>query len=109
MPARETELLHLGDNRSEAHGAINPPVYRASLFSFPSYQAFLDARSTPPAPHAPHLYSRVSHPTRQPLETKIAFLEQSNHAFALSSGMSAISVALLASLSAGDHLLAVDC
>jgi cystathionine beta-lyase len=106
MPSIETELLHLGDDRSRSRGAINTPVYRASLFSFETYQDFRDEGSRGPAGTT---YSRVNNPTRAALEAKIAFLEQADHAMAFSSGMAAISAALLSLLRAGDHMLVVSC
>jgi cystathionine beta-lyase len=106
MPSTETDLLHLGDDRKRSRGAINTPVYRASLFSFETYQDYLDARSHGPAST---VYSRVRNPTRDALEAKIAFLEGADHAIAFSSGMGAISAALLALLKAGDHLLVAMC
>lgn len=106
MPTTETELLHLGDDRAHAHGAINPPVYRASLFSFETYQEYLDERARG---SAGTVYSRVRNPTRDALETKIAFLEHADHALAFASGMAAISAALLALLKSGDHLLVAMC
>jgi cystathionine beta-lyase len=106
MSTPETDLLHLGDNRPQSLGAINPPVYRASLFSFETYQDFLDARDQGPAGL---VYGRVRNPTRDALEAKIAHLEHAEHAMAFSSGMAAISAALLALLKGGDHLLVAMC
>ena len=106
MPSIETDLLHLGDDRERSRGAINTPVYRASLFSFETYQDYLDARARAPAST---VYGRVRNPTRDALEAKIAYLEGADHAIAFSSGMAAISAALLALLHAGDHLLVAMC
>lgn len=106
MPSIETELLHLGDDRAGSRGAINAPVYRASLFSFETYQDFLDERARGAAATT---YSRVRNPTRDALEAKIALLEQADHAIAFSSGMAAISAGLLALLRTGDHLLVAAC
>jgi cystathionine beta-lyase len=106
MPSPETDLLHLGDDRARGRGAINTPVYRASLFSFETYQDYLDERARGPAGT---VYSRVSNPTRAALEAKIAHLERADHAIAFSSGMGAISAALLALLKTGDHLLVAMC
>lgn len=106
MPSIETELLHYADDRADARGAINTPVYRASLFSFPTYQDYLDARARGPEAT---IYSRLSNPTRDALEAKIARLEGADHAIAFSSGMGAIAAALLAVLKAGDHLLVAAC
>lgn len=104
MPTPETDLLHFGDERFNDRGAINTPVYRASLFSFETYQAFVDARV-----NNAHVYSRVSNPTRTTLEAKIAHLEHAEYGMAFSSGMAAISTPLLALLKAGDHLLVATC
>src|SRR5262245_36697871 len=106
MPSIETDLLHHGDDRERSRGAINTPVYRASLFSFETYQDYLNARAGEPASTA---YSRVRNPTRDALEAKVALLEGAEHAIAFSSGMGAISAALLALLKAGDHLLIAMC
>ncbi len=106
MPARETELQHRGDDRSRHYGAVSTPVYRASLFGFEEYAEFLDAYT---GKSDAHLYTRHSNPTRRALETKIAYLEQAEHAIAFSSGMGAISAALLSFLGAGDHALVVSC
>jgi cysteine-S-conjugate beta-lyase len=105
MPSITTDLMHHGDDRTRHHGAINTPVYRASLFSFPTYQDFLDAHI--PDQGVP-VYSRIGNPTRDALEAKIALLERGDCAIAFSSGMGAISCALLSFLRAGDHLLMVD-
>jgi len=105
VSTRETQLQHLGDSRSRHWGAISTPVYRASLFGFESYQSFLDAtRHRTDAP----VYSRTSNPTRSALETKLAYLERADHAIAFSSGMGAITAALLAFVQAGDHILVVS-
>ncbi len=78
----------------------------STLFSFESYQDFLDERAKGAAGI---VYSRVRNPTRDALEAKIAFLEQADHAIGFASGMGAISTALLALLKAGDHLLIAMC
>lgn len=106
MPSSETDILHLGDDRRRAQGAINTPVYRASLFSFETYEDFLEARDQGAAGL---VYSRIRNPTRDALEAKIAHLEHADHALALSSGMAAISTALLSLLKGGDHLLVAMC
>jgi cysteine-S-conjugate beta-lyase len=106
MSSIETDLLHFGDDRTQDRGAINTPVYRASLFSFPTYEAFVDARAEG---NPGFVYSRVSNPTRSTLEAKIAHLERADNAIAFSSGMAAISTSLLALLKQGDHLLVAMC
>lgn len=98
-------LIHHDDRRDEFAGAINPPVFHASLFSFNTYQEFLDAQRQ--ENYRP-IYSRHFNPTVNALERKIAALEHAESAIAFSSGMGAITTPLLALLQSGDHLLVVD-
>ena len=100
-----TQIIHRGDTRDRYAGAVNPPVYHASLFGYKTYQEFLDAQQDPN--HKP-IYSRNYNPTVAALEQKIAHLEHAEAAIAFSSGMGAITAPLLALLSQGDHLLLVD-
>ena len=101
-----TQILHQGDTPERYHGAVNPPVVHASLFGFKTYQEFLEAqhdRTQQP------FYHRDFNPTVRALEQKIAALEHAEAAIASSSGMAAITSALLALLSQGDHMLMADC
>ncbi|WP_193065412.1 trans-sulfuration enzyme family protein [Oceanobacillus oncorhynchi] len=50
-------------------------------------------------------YGRYSNPTTLELEEKVAFLENSESALSVSSGMAAISSAILYCVDAGDHIL----
>ncbi|WP_077601596.1 trans-sulfuration enzyme family protein [Oceanobacillus sojae] len=50
-------------------------------------------------------YGRYSNPTTMELEEKISFLENSESALSVSSGMAAISSAILYCVNAGDHIL----
>lgn len=100
-----TKILHQGDTPEQYHGAVNPPVFHASLFGFRTYQQFCDASAD--IDHRP-LYSRHFNPTVNLLEQKIADLEHAEAGIAFSSGMGAITAALLALLGQGDHLLVID-
>jgi cystathionine beta-lyase len=100
-----TQLIHFGDHREDFTGAINPPVFHASLFGYKTYQEFLVAQQDPN--HQP-LYSRHYSPTVAALEEKFAALEHAEAAIAFSSGMGAITAPLLALLNQGDHLLVID-
>jgi len=100
-----TQILHQGDTPEEYYGAVNPPVVHASLFGYKTYQEFLEAQAD--MYHRP-FYNRDFNPTVALLEQKIADLEHADAAIAFSSGMGAITAALLALLSQGDHLLIVE-
>jgi cystathionine beta-lyase len=97
-----TRIIHQGDAPEEYQGAVNPPVYHASLYTFKTYGDFLAASAN--KYHQP-FYNRDYNPTVSLLEQKIADLEQADAAIAFSSGMGSITAALLALLSQGDHLL----
>ncbi len=100
-----TQILHKGDAPEQYQGAVNPPVYHASLFGYKTFREFKEAYTN--LYHQP-LYSRDYNPTVSVLEEKIANLEQAEAAIAFSSGMGAITAALLALLNHGDHLLVVE-
>jgi cystathionine beta-lyase len=103
--ADATALAHLFDDRQAQHGAVNPPVVHASLFAFPDYETW-KANVTGERKRA-FTYHRHSNPTTQLLEQKIAYLEGADDCIASSSGMSAITMVLVALLEAGDHVLCV--
>jgi cystathionine beta-lyase/cystathionine gamma-synthase len=103
--AMETLLSHLGEDRAAYHGAVVPPIFQNSLFTFESWQAIdaaFDDRT------AAYLYSRGQNPTVQVAEAKIAALAGGEKAKLFGSGMAAITGAVLSQLSPGDHVVAVQ-
>jgi cystathionine beta-lyase len=100
-----TQIIHGSESRNRYAGAVNPPVFHASLFGYQTYAEFLEAQQD--VNNRP-VYSRHFNPTVAQLEQKIADLEQAETAIAFSSGMGAITAALLALLTEGDHLLVVE-
>jgi cysteine-S-conjugate beta-lyase len=99
----ETLLAQLGRRSHEHHGAVNPPVYRASTILFRGMAAREEAvRNQAPT------YGLGGTPTTFALEEAVAALEHGEHAVAVGSGLAAVTVALLAFLEQGDHLLMPD-
>ena len=97
----ETMLVH--DER-HSEGSISPPIYQSSNFSFATYQSMVDrfrGDSTQP------VYSRVDNPTVSVLLDKIRRLEGGEAAAAFSSGMAAISNAILSQVESGDRIVCV--
>ncbi len=85
-------------------GAVVPPIYQTSLFTFASYAEMADTfagRSSQP------IYSRGNNPTVMEFEAKIAALEAAEAARGFSSGMAAISATVLAFVGAGERIVAV--
>lgn len=97
-----TRAIHHGyDPRSE-NGALTPPLHLTSTFTFESAEAggemFTGERQG-------HFYSRVSNPTLDILERRIANLEGAEAGLANASGMGAITSVLWTFLSAGDEVI----
>ena len=98
----QTLLTH--DPRHE-NGAVTPPIYQSSLFTFSDYDSMIArfrGESTQP------LYSRVDNPTVRVLQEKVAALEGGEACLAFSSGMAAISNAILSVLQPGDKVVCVN-
>jgi cystathionine beta-lyase len=100
-----TRIVHAGRDPGQNHGAVNPPVYHASTIIFPSVAAAM--ANSPPAYHSDY-YGRLGTPTTFAFEDAISALEGGHRTLVAPSGASAITTALLAYLSSGDHLLMVD-
>jgi cysteine-S-conjugate beta-lyase len=83
------------------HGMINPPVYHASTILFPDVATLKSGKQQ-------YRYARRGTPTSRALETAIAEMCGGHDCKVASSGLAAISTALLSFLGAGDHLLMVD-
>lgn len=98
-------LNHLGEDRESWRGAVSPPIYQSSIFAFPSVAAFRDGfrdefrRTT---------YTRGNNPTVEILRRKVAALEGAEDCLMFGSGAGAISAAVMASVSAGDHVVCVQ-
>ncbi len=101
----ETDLCHLGEDGNDFLGAVVPPLFQNSLFTFKDWDdidAAFDERFGRP------IYTRLSNPTTVLAEQKIAALAgQGCHARLTASGMAAVSSAILHALSPGDHIVAV--
>lgn len=90
-----THLQHLGEDVDEKpHGAVVPPIYQTSLFAFSSVAEFRKAQASQPNT-GPYVYSRMANPSAALPEKKIAQLEKAEACRLTSSGMSAISAAIL--------------
>ena len=96
-----TELVH--DERYP-EGAVAPPIYQTSLFSFEDYQSMAD-RYRGDSDQA--IYSRVDNPTTRVLQDKVAMLEGGDAAAAFSSGIGAISNAILGIAHSGDRIVCI--
>ena len=95
----DTKVVHAGEPEPRILGAVSMPIFQSAMFEYTGETDYHDLR-----------YIRLNNtPNHQVLHAKLAALENAEAALVTSSGMSAISAALLAVLSSGDHLLAQDC
>jgi len=101
----DTRLVHMGSNPKLQRGVVNPPVYRASTVIFPTVQAMKDAEKIK---FNTTYYGVHGTPTTFALEEAMAEIEGGYRAISVSSGLAAITTALMTYLQAGDHLLMVD-
>lgn len=93
MPRLPTTLVHAGARHTE--GAVITPIFRSANYLQADPSTYGDVR-----------YLRLSNsPQHQVLHQRLAAVEGAEQALSFASGMAAISTALLALLSAGDHLL----
>ena len=97
-----TLLAH--DLELAVSGDVAPPLHQTSLFTFRSYA---EMRAAFAGESAHPIYSRGDNPTVKAFEEKVARLEGAEAARAFSSGMGAISAAVLANVSAGDRVVCV--
>ena len=101
----DTRLIHTGSDPINQKGAINPPVYRASTVIFPTVKAMEDAQKKK---FDTTFYGVHGTPTTFALEDAMTELEGGYRAVSVSSGLAAITTALITFLKSGDHLLMVD-
>ncbi len=97
-----TRAIHHGYNPMENEGALTPPLHLTSTFAFETAEAGGEMFA---GDRAGHIYSRISNPTCDLLERRIAVLEGAEAGLALASGMGAITATLWTLLAPGDEII----
>ena len=97
-----TRAIHMGKKNAAEQGALVPPIYMTSTFTFENAEqgAALFAGE-----EKGHFYSRISNPTLSLLEECIADLEGAEASMATASGMGAITSTLWTLLAQGDEII----
>lgn len=98
----ETQAIHSGRINDEQFGSLATPLYQTSTFIFDDAQQGADRFA---GEADGYIYSRLGNPTTRQLEMRVAAMEGMEDAAATATGMGAVSGALLANLSCGDHLI----
>lgn len=97
-----TRAIHHGYDARTAEGALTPPLHLTSTFTFESAE---QGGSLFSGEQPGHFYSRISNPTTDLLEKRIATLENGEAGLATASGMGAITSSLWTFLQPGDELI----
>src|SRR6266436_1347794 len=99
----QTQAIHGGEpNRHGVNGPIVTEIIRSSTFTFSSTE---EMKLWAEGKNKAYIYTRYGNPTLSVAEKKIAALEGAEAAVVTSSGMAAISSALLAALKCGDEVI----
>ena len=92
---KETQCVHAGAIKDTVYGGVNSPVYTSTAFEY------LD--------RTPVAYPRYFNtPNQKAVVDKVSALEGTEDGVLFSSGMAAISTAILAFAGAGDHVVMMD-
>lgn len=90
----EDICAHLGEDYEDWYGAVNPPIYQTTIFK---------ATERP----KPYIYTRVSNPTTEVAERKVAALEGADGALCFGSGMGAITAGIMYYIKKDCHVVMV--
>ncbi|MEM7727727.1 MAG: methionine gamma-lyase [Pseudomonadota bacterium] len=97
-----TRAIHHGYDPVQGGGSLVPPVHMTSTFVFDSAQAGGEMFA---GERAGHVYSRISNPTLDLLERRMASLEGAEAGLATGSGIGAITACLWTLLEPGDEII----
>lgn len=100
----ETILCHHGENREDYMGAVVPPIFQNSTFTFDEWDS-IDKAFDDPVNNS--IYTRGKNPSVSIVEEKIAKMCNGERAKLFTSGMAAISSAIISVLNAGDHVITI--
>ncbi|MBC8046689.1 MAG: PLP-dependent transferase [Fimbriimonadaceae bacterium] len=98
-------LNQLGEDRENYFNAVAPPIIQTSNFAFKTVADFRNAMQD--ELHA-HLYSRGNNPTVEIVRKKIAALEGTDDCLVFSSGVAAVTAAVMSVVKSGDHIVCIE-
>lgn len=103
FPKDETILLHGGQEPDPVTGSRAVPIHQTTSYVFKDTD---HARNLFALAETGNIYTRIMNPTTDAFEQRVAQLEDGSAAVATSSGMAAITYAILNVASAGDEIVA---
>lgn len=103
MRQTETNLIHTGEEFNKTKAVVSPIYQTSTYFADENLDEYITAAT---APKHPEFYHRHGNPTNSQVAAIVAKLEKTEDALVLATGMAAISTAILATVKAGDHIVA---
>lgn len=97
----QTDLIHYKEG---GNGPVVPPIYQTSLFTFENWEG-IDNAFDDPVNNS--IYTRGNNPSVSLVEEKLALVCGGERAKLFSSGMGAISSAILHYVKYGDHIISI--
>ncbi|MDR1991823.1 MAG: aminotransferase class I/II-fold pyridoxal phosphate-dependent enzyme [Mycoplasmataceae bacterium] len=104
MKSIATKIIHEPPTR-ESLNSLSQPIYQTSTFSFKTVEEFKQTRFNIYHHNQGFNYTRISNPTNDALERKIACLEGAQACLVTGSGMGSIASTLFTFLKSGDHVI----
>jgi len=101
-PGMSTKAVHAGFRCDPTTGASVLPIYQSASFCFRDLES---ARALFQMEERGFIYSRISNPTVEALEERVAALEGGSAACAFASGQAALTALALALCSPGSHVV----
>ena len=101
MPGTSTTAVH-ADREVHPSRAVARPIHQTVAFSAEDAETFAQAAV---APRGKDFYTRFGNPNHAQAATVLAALENTEAAMVTASGMAALTTAVLALVSAGDHVV----
>ena len=97
-----TKSIHAGQYDDPATGALGTPIFQCSTFYLneSSYEAIEEGRGRDEM-----IYTRYGNPSQWSVQEKLSALENAESSIVFSSGMAAISTAILGMLDKGSHVV----
>lgn len=105
-----TRAVHAGARRDKPFHALIDPIVQTATYAFDSLEDIQDflERHDAGEKFDRYEYGRYGNPTVEAVAERIAALEGADEALLFSSGMAAVTTALLALLGAGAHMVITD-
>ncbi|MFC7063304.1 methionine gamma-lyase [Halobacillus seohaensis] len=101
----DTKYIHGGTKDNSHHGSLSTPIFQTSTFSF---ETAIEGERRFSGEEKGYIYSRLSNPTVNVLEERIAAVEGGERGLAFASGMAAISAVLTSLTKTGDQILCAN-